>query len=73
LGVIGLEKRFGVQRLDAACAKATELGAFSYKSVKSILEKNLENAPVHQKLHCLPSHENVRGGHYYTGETPCAN
>jgi len=73
MGVIGLEKRFGTQRLDAACARATELGAFSYRSVKSILDKNLENVPVQERLVPLPSHQNVRGGGYYNEETSCVN
>jgi transposase len=72
MGVISLEKRFGKDRLEAACGRATSLGALSYQSVKSILEKNLEQAPATQTLPPLPSHDNVRGGSYYKKEEPCA-
>jgi transposase len=72
MGVMNLEKRFGKERLDNACARAVSLGAFSYKSVKSILEKNLESIPVEQSLLPLPSHDNIRGAEYYGGPS-CAN
>jgi len=73
MGVMSLEKRFGPERLELACAKALALGALSYKSVKSLLEKNLEGAPVQESLLPLPSHDNIRGGAYYSKEVPCAN
>jgi transposase len=72
MGVISLEKRFDKNRLEAACAKALSLGALSYQSVKSILEKNLDAAPSVQELPPLPSHDNVRGGSYYAQEALCA-
>jgi transposase len=71
MGVMRLERRFGKERLEAACAKALGLGALSYQSVKSILEKNLEGTPVQETLLPLPSHHNVRGGDYFARETPC--
>jgi transposase len=72
LGVIRLEKSFGKDRLDAACAKALSAGAFSYHSVKSLLEKNLETAAPTLDLGPLPAHDNIRGGAYYAQEPPCA-
>jgi len=72
MGVISLSKRFDKERLDAACAKACAIGSLSYKSVKSILDKNLDAAPPSQSLSALPSHRNVRGGNYYAGGAPCA-
>lgn len=75
MGVISLEKRFGKERVNLACARAVSLGAFSYHSVKSILEKNLEAAPEQEALPSLGIHANVRGGEYYSNEeaAPCAN
>ncbi|MHB8723745.1 MAG: IS21 family transposase [Steroidobacteraceae bacterium] len=73
LGVIRLEKRFGKERLDAACAKALSAGAYSYHSVKSLLEKNLESAAPTLDLGPLPTHDNIRGGGYYAEEPKCAN
>jgi transposase len=73
MGVMSLEKRFGSERLEAACSRALGLGALSYQSVKSILHKNLEGVNEQQVLPGLPSHENVRGGAYFAKEAPCAN
>ncbi len=45
LGIIGLEKRFGAERLEAAALRALEIQARNYPSVKSILEKGLDRCP----------------------------
>jgi transposase len=68
MGVMGLEKRFGQERLELACAKALALGATGYQNVKSILERNLEAAEEQPCLPSLPSHDNIRGGNYYKKE-----
>jgi transposase len=67
LGVIRLADRFGVERCEAACARALHLGAFSYKSVESILAHSLDRQPLPetQALPPHPRHRNVRGAHYY--------
>ena len=70
MGVISLERRFGKDRLELACGRALSLGALSYQSVKSILEKNLEGAHVQAPLPPLPSHENIRGGSFFAKEDP---
>jgi len=72
-GILNLAKSYDGKRMEAACAKAHALGAFSYSSVKSILKKNLDAGEVKQALLPLPSHENIRGGDYYAGGTSCAN
>jgi transposase len=46
LGIIGLAKRFGPERLEAAALRALEIHARNYPSVKSILEKGLDRIPV---------------------------
>ncbi|MFA5508236.1 MAG: IS21 family transposase [Vulcanimicrobiota bacterium] len=68
-GLMRLAKEFGSQRLDAACLRALTLGAFRYKSVKSILKKGLDSRPLPSDA-SPPSrsaghHENVRGSAYY--------
>ena len=45
LGIIGLEKRFGAERLEAAALRALEIQARNYPSVKSILEKGSTRCP----------------------------
>src|SRR6202162_3654983 len=42
IGIIGLAKAHGRDRLEAACGRALEIGARSYTSVNSILKNNLE-------------------------------
>lgn len=67
LGLLSLSKRYGRDRLEAACAKALGIGTCNYKSVLSILKQGLDRleecSTEHQ--HELPLHENVRGAEYY--------
>ena len=46
LGIVRLEKRYGKDRLEKACERAIRLSAISYKSIKSILEKNLDGKSI---------------------------
>jgi len=45
-GVIRMSKRFGSQRLEAACERALAFDAPRYRTVKHILEKGLDAAPA---------------------------
>jgi transposase len=66
LGIIGLEKRFGAERLEAAALRALEIQARNYPSVKSILEKGLDKVPVPKSPDRAPiDHANIRGSRYY--------
>lgn len=66
LGIIRLGKRYGKDRLERACERAIRLSAISYKSIKSILEKNLDGQQVRTKqLEFVLEHENIRGANYY--------
>lgn len=68
LGLLRLSKRYEAQRLEAACQRALAVGAFSYKSVQSILEKGLDRLPLPTKESWVPVpriHENIRGARYY--------
>jgi transposase len=42
IGILGLVKRYGQERVDAACARALLLNARSYKSVAAILKKGTD-------------------------------
>lgn len=69
LGLIRLERRYGGERLEAACARALSCQAFSYRSVKSILDTGLDRVPVEESHAELPPHhENVRGPEYYADQ-----
>jgi transposase len=68
LGMLALARKYGPQRLEAACARAVHIGALSRKSVISILESGLDRQPLQQTLEidsALPVHPNVRGPKYY--------
>lgn len=66
LGIIRLADRFGPDRMEAASKRAVSAGAFSYRSVKSILQSGLDRVSEEQtERPALPEHENVRGPGYY--------
>jgi transposase len=69
LGIIRLGKSYGNERLEKACQRALAIGAYSYKSVQSILKNNLDQIalPLHRVQHHVTeqNHEYVRGGNYF--------
>ena len=67
LGILRLEKQYGAERLEAACARAFAAGARSYTHVSSILKKGLDRMPIEKTPRpSIPIiHENIRGGDYY--------
>jgi hypothetical protein len=69
LGILRLGKCYGEQRLEAACKRALTIKAYSYKSIESILKKNLDQVPISRSESLgatKQAHENVRGGNYFT-------
>lgn len=65
IGILGLVKRYGSERVDAACARALLLSARSYKSVAAILKNGTDKtAPPTQEAPIL-FHPNIRGRSYY--------
>lgn len=66
LGIIRLEKTYGATRLEAASARALALHSHSFKTVQSILKKNLDARPLSvEPLRPYSVHDNVRGANYY--------
>jgi transposase len=68
LGILRLSKRYGSERLEAACERALSVGARSYRHVESILKHGLDRVPVEKPADQAQSpidHENVRGRDYY--------
>lgn len=72
LGLRSLAKRYGEDRLGAACQRALRLGAVSYTSLKSILQRGLESQPLPEAPEPLAAleHDNVRGAGYYRHTEP---
>jgi transposase len=66
LGILKLERGCGVERLEAACARALALNACSLKSITSILANHLEGQPVETAPEAPPiDHGNIRGQQYF--------
>lgn len=69
LGILRLEKLYGRERLEAACARAVAVRARSYKHVAAILKHRLEREPLPSARPAANAnsvtHENVRGPSYY--------
>jgi transposase len=67
LGIMRLAKHYSPQRLEAACARALILKAYSYKNVKSILQNGLDSQPWPQDVNAIKpvQHYNIRGKDYY--------
>jgi len=67
LGIISLCRKYGATRVEAAARRALAIRSYSYKSVKSILEKNLDSKPIQEQLQLIPvsTHANIRGRDYY--------
>jgi len=68
LGIMRLGKRYSPERLEAACARALRISAYSFKSVESILKKNLDQQSLlfdQEESNPIPPHSNVRGKTYY--------
>jgi len=66
LGVLRLGDRYTSERLEAACTRAHAMGATSYRSVRSILERGLDRET--EEIGSTPpalTHANVRGADYY--------
>ena len=67
LGLLRLGKRYGDQRLEAACGRALTVKARSYRHVASILKHGLDRIVDQPKrvTDPHPVHEHVRGAGYY--------
>lgn len=67
LGILRLGKKYTDARLEAASTRAIAIGGYSYRSIKSILEKGLDSVPLSGsgKEGTPIVHENIRGCDYY--------
>jgi transposase len=72
LGILRLSKRYGKDRLEAACARAVAVKARSYRHVDNILKNGMDRLPLFDHLETKREppalHENVRGKDYYGQE-----
>ena len=65
-GFLSLAKRYGTDRLEAACRRALTAGISSYKGLHNILKNNLDQLDLEPVADTpLPAHANIRGQGYY--------
>ena len=66
LGLLNLAKRYGKDRLEAACGIALELGAYQYRYVKNVLETDQDRLTAAAPAEWVsPEHAHLRGPSYY--------
>jgi hypothetical protein len=68
MGLKRLVKRYGGERVSAACQRALQINGVSYTSVHSILKNDLDRVPVVVGVPAkvVPiQHANLRGPAYY--------
>jgi transposase len=71
LGILRLGKAYGDQRLEAACERALQIDALSYRSIESILKNGLDRKPLPEKGNKSKpvKHHNIRGAGYFQSTT----
>jgi transposase len=67
MGILGFGKKVGNERLIKACQRALGYGAYNYKTIQNILERELDlnDAPDETDHLQMPLHDNIRGEGYY--------
>jgi transposase len=73
IGIKRLSRKVGDDRLDAACRRALVIGGYSYRCVRTILERGQDRLPLPDERNVGTSgigheHENIRGARYYRDE-----
>ena len=67
LGLMRLGRVHGMDRLDAACARAEQLRSYRFRTVEHILTNQQDRLPLDESAPARPAltHENLRGATYY--------
>ena len=64
--ILALAKKHGEQRLNRVCKRANQFATSSLKSIKSMIDLDLEEQHSQRQLiGAIPEHENIRGTGYY--------
>jgi transposase len=70
-GVLALDRKFPKERIERACQRAIRYNAANYRTIKTILDKKLDEQPLPEcaslsSAAIMPlEHENIRGAQYY--------
>ncbi len=78
-GILSLEKTFGLDRLVAACACASQMRVYGYQDIIGILNRGDDSNFLSQADEetinnlSLPHHKNIRGREYFSKSTTKSN
>ena len=61
MGLLQMGKRYGQDRLEAACKRSRELGSCTYSTVKTILKNGQDKGQSPSPVKPTPVHSNLRG------------
>lgn len=64
-GMLMLQKKYGAQRLEAACSRALPGSRVNYTMIKKILERGLDKQLLLIEEYHTPPHDNIRGKDHY--------
>lgn len=73
MGLLRLSKSLGSERVEKAARRALHFGFVNLRSIKSVLDNNLEDQALSSEddeTPLLPQHDNLRGSQYYAGHQP---
>ncbi len=66
-GILSFASKLGNERLEKACCRAILYNDFSYMTIKTILERKMDQIPLdgEEGGKIMPLHKNIRGKNYY--------
>ncbi len=64
-GMLMLEKKYGKQRLEAACSRALTGSRVNYTMIRNILQRGLDGQTAINDTSIIVEHDNIRGKEYY--------
>lgn len=75
MGLLNLSKIYTAQRLEMASQRAIRFSCVTYRSIKTILEKNLDKEEVVPKVSTpgITDHINIRGSQYFSQQSKQIN
>ncbi|GLQ94443.1 IS21 family transposase [Dyella acidisoli] len=68
--LMALCEQYGKEAFELACARAVEIQALSFSTVKSLLQSGRYREPEDPIVNDVPAHSNIRGADYYREKTP---
>ena len=65
MGILQCSKKYGNERLEAACAKAITINSCTYSTITTILKNGQDKVVTSTTSKATPRHENIRGSEAY--------